>query len=454
VRKEKPPWPGYLWGTPSIIEEERLYVRIGEIYRYARPYKEEPDKIGDYPNYFALVFVANQRLPLLDRGISPIQEIKATDGKRRPAILISSSPHKIGSRETPWQDFFDSDNGHIRYYGDNKDPSRSPEKTPGNRVLLEAYRIQTDSDYHLRCHSTPLIFFERVSKDGKQKGFVKFQGFGIIERVELVTQYDRRNGWTFTNYVFDFAVLSLKEDKEVFNWDWINNRRDPSLDLENTLVGAPYSWKQWLKAGPTSLDRYRRRVSKLMTFTADEQRGPTADPATREAQVLQQIYEYYAKQKRCFEALAGVVTEQILTSSGGKYRFGWITRPPDGGTDFIGRLDIGSGFGATKLIVLGQAKCENPLVPTGGNHIARTVARLKRGWIGVYVTTSYFSEAVQREVIEDEYPIVLINGLRVTQEVISLAHGKGCSVQSLLEEVEKDFNTRIQVRRPEEILRD
>ena len=48
---------------------------------------------------------------------------------------------------------------------------------------------------------------------------------------------------------------------------------------------------------------------------------------------------------------------------------------------------------------------ENQKHATNGKDIARTVARLKRGWIGIYITTGYFSEPVQREVIEDKYPL-------------------------------------------------
>ena len=59
---------------------------------------------------------------------------------------------------------------------------------------------------------------------------------------------------------------------------------------------------------------------------------------------------------------------------------GWVTSPGSaGGADFIGRLDVGEGFGAAKLVVLGQAKCEALDSPTGGNQIARTVAQLKLG---------------------------------------------------------------------------
>lgn len=42
---------------------------------------------------------------------------------------------------------------------------------------------------------------------------------------------------------------------------------------------------------------------------------------------------------------------------------------------------------------------------------------MKRGWIGAYVTTSCFSESVQKEVKEDSYPIMMINGAKVAAVV-------------------------------------
>lgn len=80
----------------------------------------------------------------------------------------------------------------------------------------------------------------------------------------------------------------------------------------------------------------------------------------------------------------------------------WITgKSGDRGIDFVARMDISSQISALKIVILGQAKCEKLDKPTGGVHIARTVARLKRGWFGVYVTTSYFSDNVQLEVLDD-----------------------------------------------------
>ena len=47
-----------------------------------------------------------------------------------------------------------------------------------------------------------------------------FQGFGIINRAELVTQFD------------------LKSEKELFDRNWISLRRDMNLDSEQSLEYA------------------------------------------------------------------------------------------------------------------------------------------------------------------------------------------------------------------------
>lgn len=72
---------------------------------------------------------------------------------------------------------------------------------------------------------------------------------------------------------------------------------------------------------------------------------------------------------------------------------------------------------SVQIIVLGQAKCTDPTKPVNGKDIARTVARMKRGWIGAFVTTSYFSEPVQQEVKEDSYPLMMINGAELVSIV-------------------------------------
>jgi hypothetical protein len=424
-------------------------LKIRDILRYARPYSDKLKEIEGFKNHFSVTSVPGSNLVLLEKGINPLASIVATDGRRTPAILIRSSPHKIGTKSTPWQDLFDVDNGYIRYFGDNKVPGNDPALSPGNKVLLSAF--ETYNDVKKRHQSIPLIFYRSVARNNRAKGFLEFNGYGIIKSVELITQHDRRLNRTFSNFAFGFQVFSLKEESEEFNWQWINDRRDGMLSIKESMKYAPAGWKDWIKNGNKVLEINRRRVSKLLTLTKNEQ---IPVPNSLEDRILKELYNYYSTKKYRFEGLASAITTKIMNDLAEGYLEGWITPAgSDGGADFYGRLEIGSGFGKAKLILLGQAKCESLNIPTGGNHIARTVARLKRGWVGVYVTTSFFSEAVQREIIEDEYPIMLINGKKLAEVVSKILHDEGYSeLEAYLEYLDSRFDGQIQIRRPEELL--
>jgi hypothetical protein len=68
------------------------------------------------------------------------------------------------------------------------------------------------------------------------------------------------------------------------------------------------------------------------------------------------------------------------------------------------------------------------------------VARLKRGWFGMFVAASYFSEPVQREVIEDEYPVLLVSGITVAEATYLLAEENGCTVATYLDRIDAEFD--------------
>ena len=178
------------------------------------------------------------------------------------------------------------------------------------------------------------------------------------------------------------------------------------------------------------------------------------EEGSKELKTLKEIYDFYDKNKLRFENLASIITGYLIKKSAKNYKAGWITKGSgDSGIDFIGRMDIGTGFGSAKVIVLGQAKCESLNSPTGGNHIARTVAKLKRGWLGVYVTTSYFSDNVQIEILEDKYPLLLINGKKLAELVNEIVFDQGYkNVAEYLKKVDSEYEGLIQYRDPEEIL--
>lgn len=426
-------------------------MKIGETFRYARPYDASPLKIDELPNFFHATQTPGSRKALLEKGINPLRSVRTTSGPRTPAILISSSPHKVGSAQTPWQDVFDPDNGHIRYFGDAKTPGADPATAPGNKALLAAFVAQSSGDRSARDTAPPLLFFRRVRVDGAVKGRVMFQGFGIVERAELTSQFDQKNGVSFSNYVYDFCVLSLAEEGEQFDWDWVSDRRDPEKNLQATLASAPSSWTEWVRRGSIAIPSVRRRVSKLLTTRTEDQRPPSG---TKERRTLDEVYSFYKGREHRFELLAASIVRNILEGPGTGYTFGWLTPPSaDGGADFVARLDLGSGFSKAKIVIYGQAKCEVPTGTTSGRDVARTVARLKRGWIGAYVTTGAFSEPVQREIIDDAYPLLLVPGARVATEVSIMARREGfATVAAFLKNLDSNYPDAVANRRPEEIL--
>jgi hypothetical protein len=427
-------------------------LRIGQVYRYSRPYSAEKPIIDDYPNYFHQTFTEGHNLPLLEKGIGPIGKVVGPEGERIPAILVRSSGHKAGSEDTPWQDIFDVDNGYVRYFGDNK--STNPAGlAPGNKVLYEQLKLHLSPVKTEREGAVPILFFEAETVGGRPKGFMRFQGLGIIQSVEIVTQYQPKIGY-FTNYQFEFSVLSLASENEEIDWAWISARRDASKTLKETSDLAPETWRKWVTQGQVAIEKTRRKVSKLNVTPKAEQ---LPAPGTKEAKVLAQIYKFYtAGKKHKFELLASRVVQGLVSRKGANYREGWITQASgDGGVDFVGRIDLATGFSRVKIVVLGQAKCELATSGTNGRDIARTVARLRRGWVGAYVTTSFFTDRTQIEVLEDQYPLIMVNGLELAQETLRLMEESGfASVEGLLDELEQDYSGIVMSRRPEEILFD
>ena len=119
----------------------------------------------------------------------------------------------------------------------------------------------------------------------------------------------------------------------------------------------------------------------------------------------------------------------------------------------MGRLDAGSTEANTPLVVLGQAKCVAPSTSISPDEVARVVARLRRGWIGAFVTTGIFSKQAQVEVIDDEYPVVLIAGGTLVSEVLKLANlVYSGDVQAVLDSATNEYAENVTFRRPEEIL--
>ncbi|MEU5525499.1 restriction endonuclease [Micromonospora chersina] len=195
----------------------------------------------------------------------------------------------------------------------------------------------------------------------------------------------------------------------------------------------------------------RRRVLASRLKAVEEQLPVVG---SNEERVLMSLYRFFDGRKHAFELLASKVAAQVLGDSGAMYREGWLTRAGgDGGVDFVGRLDVGSAGSSTPLVVLGQAKCVTPRTSIGPDQVARVVARLRRGWVGVFVTTGVFSRQAQVEIVDDQYPLVLINGRVLVEQVLRMtAQDHDGDLDALLKTVVEAYENGVTQRRPEEIL--
>lgn len=443
--------------TPTGIDFR--WPAVNEVLRYAKGADRSTPELDGFTNFHFLTrdpaSAAGKRI-LLESGINRVATVRSPDGYRRPLLALRSSPWRAGDAATPWHDVFALDHGHVRYFGDHKVSTRGlVGSTPGNAALLEAFEMQAASTPEARTAAPPLLVFRAISQivagHRVEKGYVEFCGVALIERLETTIQKDPTTGGTFPNLVADLCIVDLSDHDDRVDFRWLDDRRNPLLTDQETLRFAPRVWKRWIADGKSAVPRIRRRVLSSRVQTKSDQM-PHA--GTIEAAVLEQIYHSFDSDKHAFELLAARVAGRVLGGSGTQYREGWITKAGgDGGLDFVGRLDIGIGATNTPIVVLGQAKCVLPSTSISPDQVARLVARLRRGWIGVFVTTGSYSRQAQVEIVDDQYPVVLINARTLVEQVMAIASESfNADVDAFVASVLGDHSTFVAHRRPEEIL--
>ena len=429
-------------------------LRIGDLFRVTSPANTTDPTIDGIKNYYYETTVSGHSLFNFRAGINKASNVIDINGVSRcPVIVIDSNPSSSGTALNPWRDEFYPNRGTIIYYGDNKVFEKNgrvwigkPEEQ-NNRFLLEqALVCQSDSRTERLNKAIPIVFFEKQSGG---KGLRRFQGYGIVEKVELVTQYNAKHNLYFPNYVFTFCVLSMKSNQEAFDWSWIASRCDSQKSSDDIYNEAPAEWKRWIDEGNEKLHLVRRNVATFGIIDPVLQEVPSG---SSEHKLLYDIYHYYDGHKHDFEYLAMEVTRKVIEESGAKVTPGWVTQKSgDHGIDFVLRVDLGNDkLSGIQIVVLGQAKCEDPAKKANGKDIARTVARLKRGWIGAFVTLQSFSEMVQMEVKEDEYPLMLINGKKVVEIVQRELYESRLDLASYLDSMKQVYQTENRI--PEDIL--
>ncbi len=402
-------------------------IKIGQVFRV--PYRGRPANDSEFVSYQALTRGAHAKSADLQKGMFFYQQLREPNQSfsRLPAFIFHSNPFKTGAEATPWVDVVEPDAGYCLFHGDNRKPGSDPLASRGNAKFVQVQDFYADPG--LRKFAPPVLVFEQVEYNDSSRGYRRFCGFGVPVRRALATQKQKKGGY-FTNLVIELALFRLEQENEYFDWNWIDLRRDGAIGADDALAAAPRSWKEWVVGGELAIDGCRRIVAHQTVVDLSEQR-PTSK---EEQEILSEVLRYYVEKKHAFEGLASFIAQKIL---GNQCRRGWVTqRSGDGGVDFVCRLDVGdraARLSSAPTVVLGQAKCIAVGASIGGHALARVVARLQRGWIGVFVTTGTFSRAAQLELAQDKYPIVLVNGQRLAQVLFEVLTQERLDLRYLLD---------------------
>ena len=351
-----------------------------------------------------------------------------------PVINFHSNPFKEDENQTPWRDLIFQEEGRVIYNGDNYQASKTASSTFGNKRVLSILNLYSSTDIENRLKAAPIIITRTVSIKGKT-GFREFIGFGIITTSpKLVQQYEKTTNKVFSNFQFEVTLLKL-DDGEKFNWNWIDDRRDKSISVNETLKNAPKSWREWVKHGNSVLSKNRLKIKSYRIVSGKEQSDMPNKNQSLINELLEKHYPNPTKDGIRFEALASFITELYFNSE--KYYRGWITvGSGDRGVDYVGRLDIGDDdFSKTSIIVLGQSKRYKNSI--SGEKLTRVASRMTRGYIGVVVTLNTFTGPAQAEIKDDKLPIILINGKKVSELLLTHMNLSGKSLEQIV--AEQDF---------------
>jgi hypothetical protein len=353
---------------------------------------------------------------------------KSVNG-RIPLINFHTNPFKEEARDSPWRDEIFQDEGRVIYFGDNKSNKLSANESRGNKKVLEALPQFSSKDRIERLKAPPIIITKTINVSGRT-GYRQFVGVGLISRPpKLVQQYEISSEAVFSNYQFEIDLITLLPD-DYFNFDWIDDRRNPNISDEDSLKKAPKAWKKWVSDGVSVIDSIKLKIRNYRVVSALEQREMPDKNKIIIDDLLNVYYPDPTKDGVRFEALASFITSLYFQEF--NYTRGWITQGTgDRGVDFVGRLDIGDDdFSKTSVIVLGQSKRYKNSI--SGERLTRVASRLTRGYIGVVVTLDTFTENAQREIRDDKLPIILINGRKASDLLLNYMHSTKTNLKDIV----------------------
>ncbi|ARI75656.1 restriction endonuclease [Halobacillus mangrovi] len=311
--------------------------------------------------------------------------------------------------EKEWPDELDYETGIFTYFGDNRKGGDVLHSTPGNGYLKNTFDLI--HLYKNRFDIAPILLFQSVKEN---KHYMKFLGllapgaadFRPTEDLIAVWRVEKEN--RYQNYRSIFTIL--KEEEIDLKWlDDLCQGVKPA-----SSIYCPEAWRLWVDKNvytPLECESTNHiRTMKEQTPNSEEQKiiNYILNLTDRE-------FEFAAK-------------EILKLTDPHLYDLKVTRRVKDKGIDIIGKYKIGHKKYSYSLRAIGEAKRWKKSV--NSREFLRLISRMTKDTIGFFVTTSYFGEAPQEEIIEDDRPIILICGKDIANILIdkNLA-GKGYEIE-------------------------
>jgi len=327
------------------------------------------------------------------------------DRNRPKLIMIYTSGEDIY-----WPDELDNTLGILLYYGDNRKPGTDLHQTNlhGNEILRNIFAFAASDDKKERSKIPPIFVFKKVKgRDVKFLGLAVPGIKGKPKKDWLTAVWGcTRNGNRFQNYKSFFTILDGSKGSEKFpgkagiNLAWITD-----ILKENSINSqyAPIEWKKFING-----NNFAALVCKIEKNIKTKEEQLPNDKISID--MLEMLQSYFVEKDHgySFENFANDMAQFMDGAIVGIT----TTRPyKDGGYDGIGKYKI---FNKSENEVLVdfylQAKCYSISNSVGVADMARLISRIKDRQFGIMFTTSYIARQAYEELLDDEHPIVIVNG--------------------------------------------